>query len=70
MLALKFITSAGEKFEMLVPLPIPGSISKKYSAFVMFWANVVAMQKSIDNIINSLFISNCFEVNKIYMERV
>jgi hypothetical protein len=59
--------SAGEKFAMGIPCPGPGSLSKKYSAPVIFWVitetfcvKAVAIEKIINNRVNSLFISVIF----------
>jgi hypothetical protein len=42
--------------EVGVPTPGPGSVSKKYSAVVIVWANAVVIDKIMSTAIKSLFI--------------
>jgi hypothetical protein len=61
----KLSVSAGEGIVIDVPLPGPGSVSKKYSAFVIFCEKTVVMAQTISNSMNNLLIPISFKNGKI-----
>jgi hypothetical protein len=66
---VKFTISPGEETVIAVPLPRPGSASKKYSAFVIFWDCADEMNTIINSNVKSLCIPKRFNGEKWYSKR-